>query len=118
MLTILYITRIVKCVTIVLIKKSDNHGYTIYFKKLREKLMKIIVALLFVVSVSGCSSLIGPSVEMSTARTVVIESGAGYGNESTQLAEQECQKYGRHAQLKSDKKDIAIGWVWTFDCVE
>ena len=78
--------------------------------------MKIIAVLLCVASVSGCST-IRPSVESSTPRSVVIEGGVQYATEATALAQQECQKYERHAQLKSDKQDV-IGWIWTYDCVE
>ena len=78
--------------------------------------MKIIAVLLCVVAVSACST-IRPSVESSTPRSVVIEGGVQYATDATTLAQAECQKHGRHAQLKSDKQDI-IGWVWTYDCVE
>jgi hypothetical protein len=49
--------------------------------------------------------------------SVVIEGGVQYATEATALAQQECQKYERHAQLKSDKQDM-VGWIWTYDCVE
>jgi len=78
--------------------------------------MRKIAVLLCAATVSGCS--ISPTVESSSPRSVVIEGGALYGKEATELAEQECQKYKRYAQLKSDKADVMIGWIWTYDCVE
>ena len=78
--------------------------------------MRIVAVLFFGTALLGCSS-ISPSVESSTPRSVVIEAGSLYGKEAAELAEKECQKYERHAQLKSDKQDL-IGWVWTYDCVE
>ena len=76
--------------------------------------MRFVAVILCAAMLLGC----GATVESSSPRSVVVEAGALYGDEAMQTAEKECQKYGRHAQLKSDKKDLMVGWVWTFDCVE
>ena len=75
-----------------------------------------VVFLLGLGVVSGCAT-IQPSIESSTPRSVVIEGGVQYGEEATALAQKECQKYDRHAQLRSDKQDV-VGWIWTYNCVE
>ena len=58
---------------------------------------------------AGCAS-----IESSTPRSVVIHGGSAMGGKAMRLAEEECQKYGRHARY-ADKPSPN---EFAYDCVE
>lgn len=70
----------------------------------------IITALLF--ALGGCSGLIKPYIGSSTPRTVVVENAGFEPATAAQMAEQACQKYHLHAQLR-----LARNGDEAYDCV-
>lgn len=72
---------------------------------------KSFVTVLVLVALTGCAAKITASNE----RTVVVKSPSANPSAALNLAETECQKYGRHAQVNSKPTEDL---QWVFDCVK
>lgn len=76
--------------------------------------MKTVLPIIICVALSGCAA----TVVSSTPRSIVIAAGTGNDSaEAQKLAQQECQKYGRHARMTSRPMPYGSN-EFTFDCVE
>jgi hypothetical protein len=72
--------------------------------------MKLLLISL-VAALSGCGTA---TVLSSTPRSVMVDATMDLAPEAAQLAEKECQKYGKHAQLGSKLN----GHTSVFNCVD
>jgi len=78
---------------------------------------KLLVLMVAMAALVGCAGT--PSIVAATPRSVSVTGSAFTSSAdgvAASLAQAECQKYGRHAQLVKEGGSRASSY-WTYDCV-
>jgi hypothetical protein len=73
--------------------------------EVRMKRTLILAAILL----AGCANIVSGSDRM-----VVVQAGTIMGGKAHSVAEEHCQKYGKHARVADRQLGVTN---WTFDCV-